>query len=84
MIINEEKTFQLLSLTCVVSYQTISLAVVRYVNSNNAVNLLNDQTKDVRNLLTDLRLCLRQGICPNADIQLSEWRSDSLISKRSQ
>ncbi len=74
LIINEEKTFQLLSLTCVVSYQTISLAVVRYANSNNAVNLLHNQTKDVRNLLTDLRLCLRQGICPSADIQLSEHR----------
>ena len=44
--------FLLLSHACVASYRSYFLAVAHYAYGNKTVNLLNNQTKSVWNLLT--------------------------------
>ena len=46
--------FLLLSPACVASYRSYFLAVAHYAYGNKTVNLLNNQTKSVWNLLTVL------------------------------
>ncbi|MGP1547601.1 MAG: hypothetical protein ACTTIF_01830, partial [Prevotella sp.] len=41
---------------CVASYQPYYLDVARYAHGNKTANLLNNQTKSLRNLLTVLGL----------------------------
>lgn len=52
-IINEQERFLTFSLACVVFYYSCSLAIACYTHGHKVVNLLRNQTKSVRNLLTD-------------------------------